>query len=311
MLYDVTLSVRYAYDLPASAARMHLHMMPASSAAQRLITGVLDVDPKPDFRCDRVDFFGNAVTELAYNAPIDAVEFKFVGRLQRHELSRGLDLSCALQALPRDMSEVTSLASDAPHHFLGASERVAPAPSITDFAREVTRLDQSTLTVVESISSALHAEITFDPTATDVTTDPVEAFANRRGVCQDISHIMIAALRGIGVPAGYVSGFLRTEPPEGEARLAGADAMHAWVRAWCGQEMGWIEIDPTNDMRAGPDHISVAIGRDYADVAPVKGALRSSGLHSTGHSVDVVPVSSQPVHRHDPVEGRSRDQERG
>ena len=98
---------------------------------------------------------------------------------------------------------------------------------------------------------------------------------------------------GIGIPAGYVSGFLRTEPPEGQPRLAGADAMHAWVRAWCGNEVGWIEIDPTNDMRVGADHISVAIGRDYADVAPVKGSLRSSGFHSTRHSVDMVPVEER------------------
>ena len=292
MLYDVTLAVRYAYDQPAGAARMHLRMIPGDGAAQRVISGTLQADPEPDFRRDRLDFFGNMLTEIAYNAPIDSVDFRFSGRIRRHDLPRALDLSCALRAMPRELAEVASLAADAPHHFLGASERVAPALSITAFARDLTSPGQSTLSAVETLSQALHAEITFDATATDVTTDPVEAFTNRRGVCQDISHIMIAALRGIGVPAGYVSGFLRTEPPEGEARLAGADAMHAWVRAWCGQEMGWIEIDPTNDMRAGADHISVAVGRDYSDVAPVKGSLRSSGLHSTAHSVDVVPVAA-------------------
>ncbi|GGF51250.1 Transglutaminase-like enzyme, putative cysteine protease [Mameliella alba] len=293
MLYDVTLSVRYAYALSAAAARMHLRMMPGNGPAQRLVSGLLQADPAPAFRRDRVDFFGNALTEMAYDAPLDTVDFRFTGRIRRDDLPKELDLSCALADMRRELAEVPSLAPDAPHHFLGASDRVVPVPSITAFSRGITRLDQPVLTVVEAISRALHEEITFDPTATDVTTDPATAFANRRGVCQDISHIMIAALRGIGIPAGYVSGFLRTEPPEGQPRLAGADAMHAWVRAWCGNEVGWIEIDPTNDMRVGADHISVAIGRDYADVAPVKGSLRSSGFHSTRHSVDVIPVEER------------------
>ncbi|MBY6161691.1 transglutaminase family protein [Mameliella alba] len=293
MLYDVTLAVRYAYNQSAAAARMHLRMMPGSGPAQRLVSGLLEADPMPGFRRDRIDFFGNALTEIAYDTPIDEVSFRFSGRIRRNELPQELDLSCALSDMRRELAEVASLSSDAPHHFLGASDRVVPVPSITAFARGITRPDQPVLSVVQLISRALHQEITFDATATDVTTDPAEAFANRRGVCQDISHIMIAALRGIGVPAGYVSGFLRTEPPEGQPRLAGADAMHAWVRAWCGSEMGWIEIDPTNDMRVGADHISVAHGRDYADVAPVKGSLRSSGLHSTAHSVDVVPVTDR------------------
>jgi transglutaminase-like putative cysteine protease len=101
---------------------------------------------------------------------------------------------------------------------------------------------------------------------------------------------MIACLRGIGIPAGYVSGFLRTIPPAGKERLAGADAMHAWVRAWCGTEAGWIEFDPTNNLLVANDHIVIARGRDYADVAPVKGVLRTAGSQTTEQSVDVVPL---------------------
>ncbi len=290
MLYDVMLAVRYAYEQPAGAARMYLRMMPGSGDRQRLVSGLLEAEPEPDYRRDRVDFFGNALTEISYNAPLSSVVFRFTGRVQRRDLPNELDLSCQLADLPRELVDMPSVSPESPHHFLGASERVVPVASITAFARNITRLNQPVLSAVETVSAALHEEITFDSTATDVTTDPAEAFAQRRGVCQDISHIMIAALRGIGVPAGYVSGFLRTEPPEGEERLAGADAMHAWVRAWCGQEVGWIEIDPTNNMRVGADHIAVAVGRDYADVAPVKGSLRSSGFHSTDHSVDVIPV---------------------
>ena len=101
---------------------------------------------------------------------------------------------------------------------------------------------------------------------------------------------MIAGLRSLGIPARYVSGFLRTEPPEGQARLEGADAMHAWVSAWCGQDLGWVEFDPTNNVSARTDHIVVGYGRDYSDVAPITGVLRASGMSSVGQAVDVVPV---------------------
>ena len=104
--------------------------------------------------------------------------------------------------------------------------------------------------------------------------------------------MMIACLRGVGIPAGYVSGFLRTDPPPGQPRLEGADAMHAWVRAWCGWETGWIEYDPTNAVVAGTDHILVARGRDYGDVAPVKGVLRIAGEQTSEQAVDVVPVDA-------------------
>jgi transglutaminase-like putative cysteine protease len=137
---------------------------------------------------------------------------------------------------------------------------------------------------------AIHADFEYDPKATDVETRPAEAFALRKGVCQDFAHVMIAGLRGVGIPAGYVSGFLRTNPPPGKPRLEGADAMHAWVRAWCGQHVGWVEFDPTNAMIAGPDHISIGHGRDYADISPIVGVLRTHGSHETSQSVDVLRV---------------------
>ena len=142
---------------------------------------------------------------------------------------------------------------------------------------------------VSAIGQALFAHMRFDANATTVDTTPSEAFAKRRGVCQDFSHIMIACLRGIGIPAGYVSGFLCTKPPPGKPRLEGADAMHAWVQAWCGEAAGWVEFDPTNNCLAGGDHIVVAHGRDYGDVAPVKGTMRISGNQKSRQAVDVIP----------------------
>jgi transglutaminase-like putative cysteine protease len=141
-----------------------------------------------------------------------------------------------------------------------------------------------------TLGEALHEELRFDADATTVDTPVEEAFTARHGVCQDFAHIMIGCLREVGIPAAYVSGFLRTEPPPGCERLEGADAMHAWVRAWCGPTLGWVEYDPTNGVTVANDHIVVAHGRDYSDVAPVRGVLRTAGAQQSAQYVDVIPL---------------------
>jgi transglutaminase-like putative cysteine protease len=137
----------------------------------------------------------------------------------------------------------------------------------------------------------INADFGYDPGASEVSTPLVEAFDARHGVCQDFAHIMISGLRGLGLPAAYVSGYLRTLPPPGMPRLQGADATHAWVSLWCGHEFGWIDLDPTNAVAVVDDHIAVAIGRDYADVSPVDGVILGSGRQKLSIEVDVVPIA--------------------
>lgn len=289
-LYDITLRISYRYESPAGANRTLLRMLPLTQGDQQLISGFVSAGPEPDFRRDGSDFFGNATTEMAHDAPLSEIDFRFTGRVRCSAGAPPLDLSCGLGQLPDELSAIRSIGPASPHHFLGDSDRVRQEPDIAAFAHDLTHPGMSTLGAVLAVSRAVHAHMSFDPKATEVTTAPVEAFRERRGVCQDFSHITIAALRAIGIPAGYASGFLRTTPPPGQKRLEGADAMHAWVQAWCGAELGWVQIDPTNDMMVGADHILVAIGRDYSDVAPVKGSLRSAGSHTTEHQVDVISV---------------------
>lgn len=290
-LYDITLSFGYAYDKPASTSRHLLRLLPTGQdEAQQMISGYLGIEPRPDDRRDGVDFFGNAISEIAYDHPIDAVTFKLTARVRRSDMPQLLDLSPPLAALAGELSDTRSLAPDAPHHFLADSPRVRAGPAFTAYGRGQIGAAASVFQAVGAVGAALHRDMTFDAKATDVQTDPAEAFTRRRGVCQDFTHIMIAALRGLGIPAGYVSGLLRTIPPKGKPRLEGADAMHAWVRAWCGTEMGWVQFDPTNDLLVGADHVVVAIGRDYDDVAPVTGALRASGAHKSTQKVDMVPL---------------------
>ena len=138
----------------------------------------------------------------------------------------------------------------------------------------------------------IKADFVYEIGATTASTTPPMSFALRRGVCQDFAHIMISGMRGLGLPAAYVSGYLRTVSSGGgtSERLEGADAMHAWVLVWCGEEAGWIGLDPTNAMLAGNDHVVLAVGRDYADVAPIDGVIFASGGQRLKVAVSVAPV---------------------
>jgi transglutaminase-like putative cysteine protease len=291
MLYDIGLRISYEYDRPANAGRHLLRLVPATlPGEQKAIASYLEIQPAAEDRIDRTDFFGNSTVEVAYLTSHEKIEFKLQCRVDRHVAERGFVSSPALKDLAAQAAAHNTLDPAAPHHFAGRSPRVRPTPAMTAYAAAIARPDMPVFEAVQAITAALHRDISFDAKATTVDTTPEEAFAGKRGVCQDYSHVMIACLRGIGVPAGYVSGFLRTIPPAGKERLAGADAMHAWVRAWCGTEAGWVEFDPTNNLLVANDHIVIARGRDYSDVAPVKGVLRTAGSQTTEQSVDVVPL---------------------
>jgi len=292
MLYDIRLSIQYAYLAPVAGGRHVLYMTPSQASPQRVITSLLDITPAPDERIAKTDFFGNTAVEVAFRAPHAEIAFRLRARVERLATAEAPDLSPALAELADAIAALRSLAPDSPHHFLADSPRVRANANFKAYAQShIAGAAQSVLTTVEAIGKALDRDMTFDPGSTNVDTPPEEAFAARHGVCQDFTHIMIACLRSVGIPAGYVSGFLRTQPPPGEERLEGADAMHAWVRAWCGPAMGWIEFDPTNGVRVNDQHIAVAHGRDYGDVAPVRGIVRTSGGQASTQAVDVIPLN--------------------
>ena len=292
MIYDIKLALGYDYASPAGAGRHLARVLPLDVAgAQRLVAGLVTIDPAPEERSDRRDFFGNHLVEFACRASHDSLDLVMQARVDRRVAALDEALSTGLAMLAADLSGVVDLGPGSPLHMVAASARVPLEEGTTRFAGRLVKPGQTALQVVRAVGRALHDHMTFDPRATEVDTPLAEAFAARKGVCQDYSHILIACLRGIGVPAGYVSGFLRTEPPPGKPRLEGADAMHAWVRAWCGAGIGWVEYDPTNDCLVRCDHIVVAYGRDYSDVAPIKGILRVSGRQNGRQAVDVIPLA--------------------
>jgi transglutaminase-like putative cysteine protease len=290
MLYDIKLVIHYDYATPAGGGRHLLRLLPAHLPGRQTVrSAALTITPAPAERNNFTDFFGNAVTELSLPPGHDKVEFIARAVVDRHSQVLPLD-DVALADLPAVLAEERSIARDMPHHFLPPSSRIPPDAAITAFARAAVAGQDRLIAMTEALGRALHTTLTFDPTATTVDTPPSEAFANRTGVCQDFAQIMIAGLRGMGVPAGYVSGYLRTLPPPGQPRLEGADAMHAWVRVWAGPRAGWIDYDPTNACFAGEDHVTVAHGRDYGDVAPVAGVLRIAGGQSSSQAVDMVAI---------------------
>lgn len=292
MLYDIKLRVAYEYESPTASNRNLVRIFPLElPGLQRPIVTELSISPKPGERSVFRDFFGNPVQDVFIREPHSQLEIRVQSRVERHATPFGGG-DGPLGELRARVAEVRSLAPEAPHHFLGRSPRVRPSTALREWALAQVRTDMPVSEVVRALGRALRAHMAFDPEATSVETTHEEAFALRRGVCQDFTHILIATLRSLGIPAGYVSGVLRTIPPPGKARLAGADAMHAWVRAWCGPEAGWFEYDPTNSMDAGADHVAFARGRDYFDVSPVKGVLRTSGEHETEQQIDVIEVRS-------------------
>jgi transglutaminase-like putative cysteine protease len=291
MPYDIRLSISHSYAQPAGNSRHLLRVLPkAIPGRQHISAHLTQVSPPPDHRQDRADFYGTTITSVSHAEPHGEMKVDMACRVEMTPPRAWRDRSPTLAGLRDEVAQSRDLGPASPVHFLGPSYRISPDAEIAEFAQSVVRKGESAAQTVIRLGAALHAAMTFDATATTVDTAAAEAFAQRRGVCQDFTHIMIIALQSLGIPAGYVSGYLRTLPPEGQPKLEGVDAMHAWVQAWCGAAQGWVEYDPTNATLIGTDHIVVGFGRDYADVSPVLGHLRSSGAPVATQTVDVTWV---------------------
>jgi transglutaminase-like putative cysteine protease len=315
--YRLTLAIRYRFDRPTGGGRQLLRVIPAHRPGlQEVEQARLTLTPAPLEQARFADFFGTQVAEIVLPAGLGGFEARLEAVVARHAQPRprtpapgpsppgpsppgprppgprppepGDDLPLA--DLPAALRGLRGLGPEVPHHYLAPSPRIPADLAIATFAARATAGATTVAEAVARLGRAVHRAITFDPGATAVDTPVAQAFAQRRGVCQDMAQIMIAGLRAQGIPAAYVGGYLRTTPPPGTPRLVGADAMHAWVAAWCGPALGWVEHDPTNDRPADGDHIAVGRGRDYADVAPVTGTLRLDGGQAGHHSVDLTAL---------------------
>ncbi len=303
MRYDIRLTVDYRYAGASDHARNILRLMPMETAMQRVGVRVLTITPAPNERREGSDFFGNQTTTVAWHRPVEQITYSLRAKAERLPLSQE-DLSLPLADLAAAIA-ACGLEPMSPQHFLAPSPRILPSEAIAAFARSAVNPQGTARQALRDLGQALHDHMAFDAAATLVDTPPETAFAEGRGVCQDFAQIAICGLRALGVPAAYVSGFLRTTPPPGQPRLEGVDAMHAWVAAWCGPAQGWVEYDPTNAQWAGEDYVTVAMGRDYLDAAPVRGAIRTAGAQDSRHVVDVIPLDNPPPPSPGPVPTRA------
>ncbi|MBV9461619.1 MAG: transglutaminase family protein [Bradyrhizobium sp.] len=291
MIYDIRHVTTYAYETPVSFARCSLRLEPKSGGGQNLISHSVEIRPRPAERTSRRDFFGTLTESVVIEAAHRNLRIDSRSRVNvaRHAPARTA-ASPAWESV-RDLAfAARSLRPDSPVGFVFASALVpVPSPG-TAYAAESFPPGGGVLVGAVDLMHRIRSGFKYDPKATVISTPLHEVFDKRHGVCQDFAHVMIAGLRGLGLPAAYVSGYLRTIPPPGKLRLQGADATHAWVSLWCGDELGWIGFDPTNDLLVENDHIVLGVGRDFSDVSPVDGIIMGSRRQKLGVAVDVIAV---------------------
>jgi transglutaminase-like putative cysteine protease len=293
MIYDVRQTTAYTYASKVAYAHHVLRLTPIDRAGQRVQASALDIMPAPVERREGRDFFGNRLTWIKLAEPHDRMTIKVAARIVVEPAGEPAPAETpAWEDVRNEVFAATDIGATSPVHFLFTSRQVSLDPEIRDYARESFAPDTPILAGAVDLMHRIRQDFVYEVGATTVSTTPPMSFALRRGVCQDFAHIMISGLRGIGLPAAYVSGYLRTMRKDEPPILQGADAMHAWVWVWCGEQAGWYGLDPTNAVVAGDDHVVVAIGRDYSDVAPIDGVVFASGGQKLEVSVSVTPVSA-------------------
>ncbi len=290
MIYDIRHLTLYEYGSTVTFSHCALRLVPTDGPGQTVLSSDLRITPDPAQTVERVCFFGNRLLiltiETAHRELV--VEATTTVEIDRSEhLDQGT--TPAFETVREKAFGSASLDKDSPAHFLHPSRLVPRFEPAANYARESFPRGRPVLDGAKELMRRIKADFRYDTKATVVSTPLSEAFGKRHGVCQDFAHIMIAGLRGLGLPAAYVSGYIRTIPPAGRERLEGADAMHAWVSVWCGEVHGWVGLDPTNSMMIGNDHIVLANGRDYADISPVAGIILGSREQDVDVQVDVVP----------------------
>ncbi|MGD0635805.1 MAG: transglutaminase family protein [Beijerinckiaceae bacterium] len=290
MIYDIKHLTIYEYGSSVTYSTCALRLLPRDEPGQIVYASRLDIEPSPMFTSERICFFGNRVTSITIGTAHRSLQ---VAARTSVEIDRPPPPPAAetppWEDIREDAFAVTSLDRESPAHFIHPSRFVPHYAPAANYARESFPAGIPVLEGAIDLMKRIHEDFKYDPKATVVSTPLSEAFEKRHGVCQDFAHIMISGLRGIGLPAAYISGYIRTVPPPGQKRLEGADATHAWISIWCGEKHGWTGLDPTNAILIGNDHITLATGRDYADISPVAGIILGTREQDVIVRVDVIP----------------------
>jgi transglutaminase-like putative cysteine protease len=285
---------QYIYQTEVELAHHLAYLRPRKSDWQQVISSELEILPKPDCQTENQDAFGNHRTFFTLSTPHTALLVRSYSVVTLTDRYANFDASQS--AAWEDVRDALAYALDRP--YVAASEFTFLSPYIPRleelkaYAERSFAPGRNLAEACMELSSRIHKDFTYSPTATEVHTPILEAFKKRAGVCQDFSHILIGCLRSIGLSAQYISGYLLTEPLPGTVKLRGADASHAWVAVYCPQAPGqWLELDPTNNVLAGAGHVRLATGRDFGDVSPLRGVIRGGGEHKLSVGVTVQAIN--------------------
>jgi transglutaminase-like putative cysteine protease len=287
MIFEVSHRTTYVYRKPVLQSEHLVHLSPRTGPRQRVLRHGLLIEPAPSGKIERQDYFGNGMAILA----IDDEHSELVIHARSTVEVRAPELP--MLALSAPWEQVAQGALRSPGEldigvlqFVSQSRHTRVAAEAIDYARPSFPPDRPVLEAALDLTRRIYDDFTFDSTATDISTPVSHVLQERRGVCQDFAHLAITCLRGLGLPARYVSGYLLTYPPPGMEKLQGADASHAWISVWA-PEVGWVDFDPTNGVIPTEEHVTVAYGRDYDDVSPISGVLLGGSRQTMTVAVDV------------------------
>jgi transglutaminase-like putative cysteine protease len=298
--YHVVHETRYDYGSPVSLSQQQLHLSPRVLAWQQVEEQCIDIDPAPTWRRDGLDAFGNPVTWVAFHAPHEMLLIRSVMTIAvaphlPGDLEDSLPWEEVRDHLAYDSTDPQPADLDATR-FLFESPHVRIKHELAAYAADCFPPGRPVLVGAERLMAKIFEEFEFDPEATTVSTPVLEVLENKRGVCQDFAHLMIACLRALGLAARYVSGYLLTRPPPGKPRLIGADASHAWVSVYApGSEHDWVDFDPTNNLLPNTEHITLSFGRDFSDISPLRGIILGGGGTEPEVAVTVFPLDEEEL----------------
>ncbi len=285
MIYRVRHATTYDYSRPVSLGSHMLHLRPRSLPGQRVLAASLSVEPEPQRRSEGTDHFGNHVTWLFLDQPHPRLRIVSEARV---EVGFAGPPEAATWPWERVREAACSGGSTYNvNEFIHDSPMVGEAPAAGHYADASLTRGRPILPALLELTGRIRREFRFRGGVTSIDTRVDAVLDRREGVCQDFNHLMLAALRSHGLPARYVSGYIRTRPSPGAEKRPGSDQSHAWVEAWLGPEHGWIGLDPTNDLVVSDEHVIVARGRDYGDISPVQGVILGGGRHGMKVSVDL------------------------
>lgn len=292
MLLHVVHETAYDYAPPVRTAQHMAHLKPWDGARQQLLAHRLTVEPTPTPPREAVDVFGNTRTFFSLEFSHDAL------RVRSESLVRTTPGEPPAASLPWEqaaerMRYHRAARYDPATEFAFASPYVPRDGAFAAYARPSFAEGRPLLEAARDLMHRIHGDFEYTTTVTDVNTPALQALELRRGVCQDLAQVMLGCLRSLGLPARYVSGYLLTEPPPGQPKLVGSDASHAWVAVYLpapGVGGAWVDLDPTNDRAAGEDYVTLAVGRDYSDVSPMRGVIHGGTNHSLHVAVTVTPA---------------------